>query len=310
MNDNSMAAFRCWSASQIAQTVFSDIGALAGDADALFLAAHTPMELEHRKGAELGGGDSGEARVLEALTSRIGDIERNTLVAVTGSSGSGKSHVVRWVRAHLPPNDSRFQLLYVPRAVQTLRELLRKVIEGLPGVEGAELMNRVDSAFAGVKPGELQERLVSEMKIALNWTIDDRAPYDGETSDEAAAREDRNNLLGTRDEKGGRSDGLADLLDIPAFKESLLRPEGPLGQLIQSYFTKTSRRMTTTRSSPPKTFHFVRVGFGANSARVPNSTNSGRSSCKSARCNPAARRGAARGAAQGRRTSSCRRRHA
>lgn len=242
MNDNSMAAFRCWRAEQIAQTVYSDIGMLAGDADAIFLAAHTPMDLEHRKGAELGAGTSGEARVLEALTRRIGDTERNTLVAVTGSSGSGKSHVVRWVRAHLRSDDPRFQVLYVPRAVQTLRELLRKVIEGLPGVEGAELMKRVDSAFTGVKPGELQDRLVSEMKIALNWTLDDRAPYDGESSADAAKREDRNNMLGVRDEERGRRDGLAELIELSAFKESLLRPDGALGQLVHSYFMETSRR--------------------------------------------------------------------
>lgn len=239
--NQAMAEFRCWSAENIAQTVFSDIGALTGDADCIFLAAHTPTDLEHRKGAELGG-SSGESRVLEALLSRVGDVERNTLVAVTGSSGSGKSHVVRWVRANLPPSDTRFQVLYVPRAVQTLRELLRKVIEGLPGVEGADLMKRVDSAFAGVKPGELQERLLSEMKIALNWTLDDRAPFDGESSEDAAKREDRNNMLGVRDEERGRRDGLAELIDLPAFRESLLRPDGSLGQLVQSYFRRTSRR--------------------------------------------------------------------
>lgn len=242
MTDDRMTEFRCWSAENIAQTVFSDIGALAGDADSVFLAAHTPMDLEHRRGVELGGEMSGEARVLEALTRRIGDSERNTLVAVTGSSGSGKSHVVRWVHAHLPSEDPRFQVLYVPRAIQTLRELLRRVIEGLPGVEGADLLKRVDSAFTGVKPGELQERLVSELKIALNWTLDDRAPYDGETPDAAAKREDRNNMLGVRDQERGRRDGLAELIDLPAFKESLLRQDGALGQLVQSYFRKTSRR--------------------------------------------------------------------
>ncbi|UCZ61890.1 ATP-binding protein [Mycolicibacterium phocaicum] len=242
MIESSMATFRCWSSANIAQTVFPDIGALAGDADAIFLAAHTPTELEHRKGAELGTSSSGESRVLEALLSRVGDVERNTLVAVTGSSGSGKSHVVRWVRAHLPMDDPRFQVLYVPRAVQTLRELLRRVIEGLPGVEGADLMKRVDSAFTGVKPGELQERLISEMKIALNWILDDHAPFDGESSEDAAKREDRNNMLGLRDEERGRRDGLAELIDLPAFRESLLRPDGALGQLVQSYFRKTSRR--------------------------------------------------------------------
>lgn len=243
MSETSFAGFRCWSAEGVARTVFSDIGALASDADAVFLAAHTPMELDHPKGAELGSAKAGEAQVLDALMGRIGDLERNTLVAVTGGSGSGKSHVVRWVHSHLPEADPRFRVLYVPRAVQTLRELLRRIIEGLPGVQGDELMSRVDAAISNVRPGELQERLVGEMKIALNWTLEDRAPFDGETPDEAAVREDRNSMLGLKDdETGGRRDGLADLLDIGPFKDALLRPDGRLNQLVRSYFDETSRR--------------------------------------------------------------------
>ena len=116
MSDTSMTKFRCWGAESVARTVFSDIGALAGNADAIFLAAHTPMELEHRKGPETGTGGSGEAQVLAALTGRIGDLERNTLVAVTGGSGSGKSHVVRWVHSHVDMTDERFHVLYVPHS--------------------------------------------------------------------------------------------------------------------------------------------------------------------------------------------------
>lgn len=243
MTDATMSAFRCWSAESVGRTVFSDIGALAGDADAVFLAAHTPIELEHRKGPELGTRRSGEAQVLEALTSRVGDVERNTLVAVTGASGSGKSHVVRWVHSHLPPDDPRYHILYVPRAIQTLRELLRRIIDGLPGVEGNELMRRVDEAISNVKPGELQARLVNEIKIALDWNLEDRAPFDGETPAEAAAREDRNSMLGEKDsETGGRHDGLAELLDMAQFKNALLRPDGRLNLLVQSYFDERSRR--------------------------------------------------------------------
>lgn len=243
MSDTSMSRFRCWGAESVARTVFSDIGALAGNADAIFLAAHTPVELEHRKGPETDTGGSGEAQVLAALTSRIGDLERNTLVAVTGGSGSGKSHVVRWVNSHLDMTDKRIHVLYVPRAVQTLRELLRRIIEGLPGVEGSDLMNRVDAAISNVRPGELQERLVNEIKIALNWTLDDRAAFDGESPDEAAAREDRNSILGVKDAaSGGREGGLAELIDVPQVKGTLLRLDGRLSQLVQSYFDETSRR--------------------------------------------------------------------
>ena len=242
-----MTKFRCWGAESVARTVFSDIGALAGNADAIFLAAHSPMELEHGKGPEIATGGSGEAQVLAALTGRIGDLERNTLVAVTGGSGSGKSHVVRWVHSHLDMEDERFHVLYVPRAVQTLRDLLRRIIEGLPEVEGSEegseLMSRVDAAVSSVRPGEFQERLVNEIKVALNWTLDDRAPFDGESKDEADKREDRNAMLGVKDDdSGGREAGLAELIDIPQVKETLLRPDGHLSQLVQSYFDETSRR--------------------------------------------------------------------
>ena len=129
MPDTSMTSFRCWSAESVARTVFSDIGALASDADAVFLAAHTPVELVHAKGIEDGIDGSGESQVLTALTSRMGDLERNTLVAVTGGSGSGKSHVVRWVHSHLDKANESFHVLYVPRAVQTLRDLLRRIID-------------------------------------------------------------------------------------------------------------------------------------------------------------------------------------
>ena len=131
MSESTMTGFRCWSGESVGQTVFSDIGALASDADAIFLAAHTPVQLFHKKGPELGNATSGEAQVLEALLQRVGDGERNSLIAVTGASGSGKSHVVRWVNSHVNRSDSRFQVLYVPRAVQTLRELLRRIVEGL-----------------------------------------------------------------------------------------------------------------------------------------------------------------------------------
>ncbi|WP_267618368.1 ATP-binding protein [Gordonia bronchialis] len=243
MAETSMANFRCWNAESVARTVFSDIGGLAGDADAIFLAAHTPVELEHRKGAESGSVGSGEAQVLAALTNRIGDLERNTLVAVTGASGSGKSHVVRWVHSRLDRKDERFHVLYVPRAVQTLRELLRRIIEGLPGVVGSDLMDRVDAAISNVRPGEFQERLINEIKVALTWTIEDQAAFDGETEEEAAEREDRNAMLGFKDEaSGGREAGLAELIDLPQIKQTLLRPDGRLSQLVKSYFDETSRR--------------------------------------------------------------------
>lgn len=237
-----MAKFRCWSAEKVSETVFSDIGALDGDADAIFLAAHTPVDLAHPKGTEVDQHASGEKQVLDALLGQLGDTERNTLIAITGGSGSGKSHVVRWVNAHVSRDDDRYRVLYVPRAIQTLRSLLHRIVTDLPGVEGTELLKRVDDAIGKASPGQLKDQVVNEMKIALNWTIQKLPAEDGETPDEAQAREDRNNLLGFADEEGRRRDGLADLLEEPMVSKALLRKGGRLDRLVASYFDETSRR--------------------------------------------------------------------
>ena len=237
-----MEKFRCWSAEAVAGTVFSDIGALASDADAIFLAAHTPVELTRKKGTETDVHASGEAQVVATLLRDVGDGRRNTLIAVTGASGSGKSHVVRWVNAHVNRDDDRYRVLYVPRAIQTLRALLHKIVADLPGVEGTDLLDRVDAAIGNASPGEIKDRLVNDMRIALNWTMEPRPAEDGETDDEAQAREDRNSILGIPDDQGRRRDGLADLLEESLISKALLRAGGLLDRLVASYYDETSRR--------------------------------------------------------------------
>ncbi len=237
-----MEKFRCWSAETVAETVFSDIGALPSDADAIFLAAHTSVELARKKGTETDSGTSGEAQVLSTLLGDVGDGRRNTLIAVTGESGSGKSHVVRWVNAHVDRDDDRYRVLYVPRAIQTLRALLHRIVADLPGVEGTDLLDRVEAAIGNASPGELKDRLVNDMRIALTWTMEALPAEEGETDEEAQAREERNDILGIPDDQGRRRDGLADLLEEPQISKALLRAGGRLDRLVASYYDETSRR--------------------------------------------------------------------
>ena len=66
--------------------------ALSTRDDAIFLAAHAPVPVERIKGAA--AQVTGEAEILNALRSEIGIAGRNTLIAVTGDVGTGKSHAV------------------------------------------------------------------------------------------------------------------------------------------------------------------------------------------------------------------------
>ncbi|MGH4027277.1 MAG: hypothetical protein ACRDRV_22130 [Pseudonocardiaceae bacterium] len=238
---STMKGFRCWSPGDIRQTVYSDIGALPSDADAVFLGAHTPMVLSHPRGEELPGAASGEGQVLEALLAGVGDPDRNTLIAVTGGSGTGKSHVVRWVHAHLDPADPRFHVLYVPRAVQTIRELLRRIVVGLPGGGGQELLERIDAALGQTTPAELRDRLLEEMRLALTWTLEQPLLGD-QAGGHPATTEERHGLLGDPDEQGKRRNGLADLISLPQVNRRLLRDDGRLDRFVQSVYKQTSRR--------------------------------------------------------------------
>ncbi|MBQ1065596.1 MULTISPECIES: ATP-binding protein [Micromonospora] len=238
---STMKGFRCWTNADVRQTVYSDIGALPSDAGAVFLAAHTPMVVSHPRGEQFPGDGSDERQVLGALQAHIGDPDRNTLIAVTGESGAGKSHVVRWVNAHLDPSP-RYHVLYVPRAVQTIRDLLRRIVAGLPGSGGQDLMKRIDAAVGKTTPAELQDRLLEEMRLALTWTLELQAGSNDEDPDKRSAREERNNLLGEPDENGKRRDGLADLLVLTQVNRALLRSGGLLDHVVQSIFAQTSRR--------------------------------------------------------------------
>ena len=115
---DSFAAFRCWTASRVQESVFGDIAQLGLDADAVFLAAHTSLEIRHTKGVHVET-ETPEQEVLYSLTASFGLPSKNTVIAVTGASGSGKSHLVRWLRANLSDTDARYHLIYVPRELAT-----------------------------------------------------------------------------------------------------------------------------------------------------------------------------------------------
>src|SRR5690349_14399769 len=99
MRDESFRRFRCWRTAEVQRTVLGDIGALGTQDDAVFLAAHAPVPLDRGVSTERLSG--GEREILGSLIGEIGKTGQNTLIAVTGGVGTGKSHAVRWVRAHL-----------------------------------------------------------------------------------------------------------------------------------------------------------------------------------------------------------------
>lgn len=232
-----MEKFTCWSPASVGETVFTDIGALSRSTDAVFLAAHTPARVMHLRGPEepVGTG-GGEAQVLAALLADVGTYPSNTLIAVTGNSGTGKSHIVRWVYAQLRRSRRDLHVLYVPRELSNLRDLLRTLIKGLdlPDEDGQEMLARVDAAIGSTTEQEIASRLRSAMAQALRWQFPPTAPAPEETAEERERRETRELLLGRWQQDGRRQGGLADMIEIRLVRDHLERGGGTLRVIARS----------------------------------------------------------------------------
>ena len=232
-----MEKFTCWNAASVSETVFIDIGALSRSTDAVFLAAHTPARVRHLRGPkEHVGIGGGEAQVLDALMADVGTYLSNTLIAVTGNSGSGKSHIVRWVHAQLRQSRPDLHVLYVPRELSNLRDLLRTLITGLglPDEVGQEMLARVDNAIGSATEPEIASRLRSAIAQALRWQFPPAVAAPEETAEDREHRETPELLLGTSVPDGRRLGGLADMIDIPLIRDHLEREGGTLSVIAGS----------------------------------------------------------------------------
>jgi hypothetical protein len=237
MSDDSFRKFRCWRSAQVYETVVGDIGALRTQDDAVFLAAHAPVPIQQLWGPKAGG--EGEVQILNALRDQIGLAGRNTLIAITGDVGTGKSHAVRWVYAHLDDDPLRYRTIYVPRDLSTLRSLLGRILGGLPGDKARQAERQLNDAIAGKSDSQLRDELIDNLRQVLNHELPDQGSGDQDADD----REERAFLLGKREDRSARRrDGLGDILLNLRVIQHLSRDGGTVAAVIRSIQVDRSGR--------------------------------------------------------------------
>ena len=113
--------FVCWDPKDVDQVMRIDADVAQPP---VFMAVHTdePLSFDRPEGRR-------PAReFLDDFVEGPGDVR----AVVIGGSGSGKSHLVRWVELNLPPARSDLQVVSVPRSGTSLRWIVRRLIEVLP----------------------------------------------------------------------------------------------------------------------------------------------------------------------------------
>ncbi|UBV22728.1 ATP-binding protein [Mycolicibacterium fortuitum] len=90
------------------------------------------------------------------------------LMPVIGESGTGKSHLVRWIAERTKPDERRV-VVYVPKAKTSLRALIRILLErvDIDSPELTKLRDKVDEFATAVDEQVLQRQLIGALADAV-----------------------------------------------------------------------------------------------------------------------------------------------
>jgi hypothetical protein len=210
-----MSDFRgylCWDPAQVIDTISTEAVTPSRE---VFIATHAALRIRRRPvvARHRDRGDPvDEWAVLNDFVNRS-TAAGALLMPVIGDSGTGKSHLVRWIREQIPSTDQR-RVIYLPKTRTSLVAVVDELLAGVEGEHFTQLREDVRRLDQEVDQAGLEQRLLNQLAEALAKT---QAPAEA-----ANARL----LYGRR--------GLTVLLLDPHVREELLRPGSLIPRLAAS----------------------------------------------------------------------------
>jgi hypothetical protein len=136
--------------------------------NAIFLAAHQPMKFECRR---VGGGQETEIRDERALLDAFMEDtppEGRVILPIIGSSGVGKSHVIRWLDVQLQrhPRYEHLHIIRIPKG-SSLKGVLRLILKKLSGPAYATFHKKLNEAHEQLDPDLAAKMLLTNLRHLL-----------------------------------------------------------------------------------------------------------------------------------------------
>ncbi|MDL2343415.1 protein DpdH [Deinococcus sp. MIMF12] len=141
----------------------------ARPSDAVFLATHRPAQMTRRAGE----GDQGEVDYDEQAfrDEFLSPARANLLVPVIGSSGSGKSHLIRWLDTQVERTPDR-HVVNVPKHSTNLRDVITLILKELQG----EVFDQFRDRLARAADGLTVTQAVWDLRSNLAYLIEHMPP--------------------------------------------------------------------------------------------------------------------------------------
>lgn len=214
-----MSAFRncvCWREDAVLATTPRDAASLR---DGHFQAVHHPLRLRQRRLDQREAGRwVGETEIVRTLQGALRP-DGYLFLPIVGGSGTGKSHLVRWVRDQTR-DVVGWEPRYLPKNRTGIRQAIEIIIRGLSGPRIDEAREALEAAPAHTESDEvLADRLLDELALLVS--------HADELPNTAAITEPR--ALQTR-RKLQRE--LPDVLRDPVVRRKLAAPGAVIPRLV------------------------------------------------------------------------------
>ncbi|MFI6817228.1 protein DpdH [Nonomuraea sp. NPDC050328] len=204
----------CWRADEASAIIPVEAESTS---DGVFLATHTSIPIIRRDQVDsaVGGTVVDEQSLLRAVQELPED---QPIIPILGKSGTGKSHLVRWLRVNLKTTD-KTRLIFVPKHRMSLRGILELILQHATSKRAEELRARVATAVDAASD-ETEARL--RLRNALAVLVETRGARKDGTPEENELRE----YLAS-------PTGLPALLGDPVFRNRLLADDGLIARLVR-----------------------------------------------------------------------------
>jgi hypothetical protein len=164
--------YLCWDPDRVSETVNMDA---ASPAASTLLAVHHSARIRRRA---VGSTDEGElVSEREVLQHFLDRSHQLMILPILGESGTGKSHLVQWLRAQLEEVPTR-RVIYVPRSGTGLRGLIELILDQMEGSDAIRLRQELARAFSStdrtVLPVQLLDAIAQEVPNVADQGVQGR----------------------------------------------------------------------------------------------------------------------------------------